>query len=85
MEPVHRAGEGIITDEIVQFLADMACGDPKGHITIVIAERATDFSQDAAKRQYAKPLARALLNEKCEGARALTEDMRATLENLVAE
>ena len=72
-------------DEIVQFLADMACGDPKGHITIVIAERATDFSQDAAKRQYAKPLARALLNEKCEGARALTEDMRATLENLVAE
>jgi hypothetical protein len=69
-------------DEFGQFLADMACGDPEGHIAIAMAERAEHFSQDDGKRHYARPLAMALTNERCEGAKALTDEMRAILENM---
>jgi uncharacterized protein YjbI with pentapeptide repeats len=61
-------------DETVAFLARMACEDPEGHIAIAMAERAIDRSG------YAQPLAKALLNETCKGAKALTDEKRAMLE-----
>jgi len=66
-------------DEVAVYLAHMACEDPEGHIAVAMAHRATDISE---KRLYAKPLAKALLNEKCKGATALTDEMRATLGEL---
>jgi uncharacterized protein YjbI with pentapeptide repeats len=69
-------------DELGQFLADITCKDPEGNIAIAMAERAEHFSQDDGKRRYAKPLAIALLNEKCDGAKALTDEIRAILKNM---
>jgi uncharacterized protein YjbI with pentapeptide repeats/transposase-like protein len=76
--------KGPSPDELVQFLAGMACGDPEGHIANGIARRAifSGHSQDEGTRHYAKSLVKALLNETCKGAKALTDDMRAGLENL---
>ena len=67
-------------DEIVQFLAAMACDDTEdteGFIADRMARRIED-----GRRPYAKPFARALLNENCKGAQALTDEMRATLERI---
>jgi len=51
-----------------------------------MAERAWRYSKGMeGRRQYGKPLAEALLDEKnCEGAKALTDETRAALENLVS-
>ena len=35
-----------------------------------------------ANALYAKPFAKALLNENCKGAKALTDETRATLERI---
>ena len=67
-------------DEIVQFLAAMACDDTEdteGFIADRMARRIED-----GRRPYAKPFAKALLNENCKGAQALTDEMRATLERI---
>ncbi|MGA7545221.1 MAG: pentapeptide repeat-containing protein [Methyloceanibacter sp.] len=67
-------------DEIVQFLAAMACDDTEdteGFIADRMARRVED-----GKRPYAKPFAKALLNENCKGAKALTDETRATLERI---
>ena len=67
-------------DEIVPFLAAMACDDTEdteGFIADRMARRIED-----GRRPYAKPFARALLNENCKGAQALTDEMRATLERI---
>ena len=71
-------------DELVPFLAEMACGDRDGYIANSMAQRAVCYSQDEGRRQYAKPLAEALLDENCEGAKVLTDETRATLKNLVS-
>jgi hypothetical protein len=68
------------SDEIVQFLAAMACDDTEdteGFIADRMARRVED-----GRRPYAKPLAKALLNENCKGAKALTDETRATLERI---
>jgi len=69
-------------DELIRFLAGIACGDSRGHIANGIARRAEFYSIGERKRHYAKPLARALLQESCEGVKALTDERRATLEAL---
>jgi uncharacterized protein YjbI with pentapeptide repeats len=71
-------------DELVQFLAGMACADSEGHIANNMALRIEIYGQDEGKRHYAKPLAKALLDENCKGARALTDETRATLEEIAA-
>jgi hypothetical protein len=69
--------------EIVQFLADMACRDPTGRIANAMTFRAFIYGK-RGQYDYAKPLAQALLEESCRGAKALTEEMRGRLENLVS-
>jgi uncharacterized protein YjbI with pentapeptide repeats len=69
-------------DEIVQFLAGMACDDTEGYIASRMARRVEVYSKDDGRRPYAKPFASALLNENCKGGKALSFEMRATLENL---
>ena len=70
--------------EIVQFLADMACRDPTGRIANAMTFRAESYRPRGGQYDYAKPLAQALLQESCRGAKALTEEMRGRLENLVS-
>jgi hypothetical protein len=67
-------------DVIAGFLALIACKDPGGHIALGIAEKTNNVSRD-----YAKPLAKLLLSDTCEGAKALTKENRASLEKLGAE
>ncbi len=72
------------TGELVPFLADMACGERGGYIANAMAKRAVRYSKDVDRRQYGKPLAEALLDEKCEGAKALTDETQAKLRELVS-
>jgi Pentapeptide repeats (8 copies) len=81
-EYIHRAKEPS-TDELIQFLAYMACSDPWGNIAVGMARRAEVFLIES-KRLYAKSLAQALLKSNCEGMKALTDEMRATLESLAS-
>jgi uncharacterized protein YjbI with pentapeptide repeats len=69
-------------DEMARFLADMACEDLEGHVARAIASRAIDYDERPTRRPYAQPLAIALLNKKCKGARAISDETRATLEDL---
>jgi hypothetical protein len=80
-------------DKIVQFLAGMACDDTEGYIANRMARRVLEQAEQAAETKapssfthfregYAKPFASALLNENCQGGKALTDEMRAALENL---
>jgi hypothetical protein len=70
-------------DELVPFLAGLACRDPKGVIAYNMARIADyDYEWVEDKRRYVKPLVKALLNENCEGAKALPERAREVLENL---
>jgi uncharacterized protein YjbI with pentapeptide repeats len=66
-------------EEIAQFLADMTCEDPEGYIAVALANRAATLKDE---RQYRQVLATALLNGKCKGATALSDEMRARLEKL---
>src|SRR5262249_21350361 len=59
------------SDENVPFLAHLACDDDEGYIAKAMAERATNFFSDA------KPLAKALLDEKCKGSKVLADEMPA--------
>ena len=56
----------------------MACGDRDGYIAKTMALTVRD------RRLYAKPLAEALLNENCQGAKALSDETRAKLKKLVS-
>ena len=80
-------------DRIVQFIAGMACDDTEGYIANRMARRVIEQAEQAAETKasssfthfregYAKPFASALLNENCQGGKALTDEMRAALENL---
>ena len=54
------------SEALAQFLADMVCDDPQGYIAFNMARR----FETLAKR-YSKPLAKALLDERCWGMRRL--------------
>ena len=71
----------------------MACDDTEGYIANRMARRVLEQAEQAAETKapssfthfregYAKPFASALLNENCQGGKALTDEMRAALENL---
>ena len=93
-EYVNKAKEQEpFADKIVQFLAGMACDDTEGYIANRMAQRVIEQAEQAAETKapssfthfregYAKPFASALLNENCQGGKALTDEMRAALENL---
>ena len=69
-------------DALAQYLAGLACsnsGTAEG-----LARRAMAYSKAAANIYYAKPLAEALLNLSCEGAKGLTDDTRARLKVFVS-
>jgi uncharacterized protein YjbI with pentapeptide repeats len=80
-------------DELARFYADLACGDPWGHIANGMVRnllrdlewKATYPVLNVPAKGYAKPLASALLNDNCKGGTALTDEARAMLEGLVSE
>jgi uncharacterized protein YjbI with pentapeptide repeats/transposase-like protein len=65
------------SQQLVGFWADMACGDR--YLTPLMVKRASRGGF------YAKPLAKALLDERCEGAKALTDETRTRLREIVEE
>ena len=71
-------------DELAQFHADLACGDTEGYIANSMAGRAKAFETEHFREGYAKAFASALLDENCKGGKALTDETRAALENLVS-
>lgn len=69
-------------EDLARFHAGLACDDGEGYIATSLAGRAKEFDAEHFKKDYAKPLARALLDETCKGGRALTSETRAALKNL---
>jgi len=70
--------------ELAEFHAKLACDDADGSIATAMAARAKDFEAEHFGRGYAKPLAEALLDETCQGGKALTAETRAALKSLAA-
>jgi hypothetical protein len=69
-------------EDLARFHAGLACDDGEGYIATSLAGRAKKFDAEHFKKDYAKPLARALLDETCKGGKALTSETRAALKNL---
>ena len=71
-------------EDLARFYAGLACDDGEGYIATSLAGRAKEFEAEHFKKDYAKPLARALLDETCKGGKALTGETRAALKNLIS-
>ena len=71
-----------LPEDLARFHAGLACDDVEGYIATSLAGRAEEFDAEHFKNVYAKPLARALLDETCRGGRSLTSETRAVLKNL---
>ena len=69
-------------EDLARFHAGLGCDDSEGYIATSLAGRAKEFDAEHFKKDYAKPLARALLDETCKGGKALTSETRAALKNL---
>ena len=69
-------------EDLARFHAGLGCDDGEGYIATSLAGRAKEFDAEHFKKDYAKPLARALLDETCKGGKALTSETRAALKNL---
>jgi hypothetical protein len=69
-------------EDLARFHAGLACDDGEGYIATSLAGRAKEFDAEHFKRDYAKPLARALLDDTCKAGKALTSETRAALKNL---
>ena len=69
-------------EDLARFHAGLACDDGEGYIATSLAGRAKEFDAEHFKKDYAKPLVRALLDETCKGGKALTSETRAALKNL---
>jgi hypothetical protein len=67
---------------LAAFHAGLACRDVDGTIANRMAARAQEIEAGQLREDYAKPLARALLDETCKGGKALTDETRKALENL---
>jgi uncharacterized protein YjbI with pentapeptide repeats len=80
-EYVSKA-KGPSADELVQFHVALACDDSEGYIAYNMVVRVHRFKKVVG---YAKAFARALLDENCKGGKALSDEMRAKLEELVSE
>ena len=70
--------------DLAQFHAGLACDDGEGYIATSLALRAKEFEAEHFKKDYAEPLARALLDETCKGGKALTGETRAALKDLLS-
>jgi hypothetical protein len=70
--------------ELAAFHAKLACDDTGGAVAAAMAARAKDFEAEHFGRNYAKPLAEALLDETCKGGKALTAETRAALKSLAS-
>jgi len=70
--------------DLARFHAGLACDDGEGYVATGLAGRAKEFEAEHFKKDYAKPLARALLDETCKGGKALTGETRAALKNLIS-
>jgi len=70
--------------ELAESHAKLGCDDGDGTIATAMAARAKDFETEHFGRDYAKPLAEALLDETCKGGEALTAETRAALKSLTA-
>jgi uncharacterized protein YjbI with pentapeptide repeats len=70
---------------LAKFHAQLACEDANGVVANRIARRALD-PDDASPppADYAKTLARALLDETCEGGKSLSRPTRAALETILS-
>src|SRR6478735_142935 len=66
-------------EELARFHAQLGCDDIEGSIANNMAARATASESEPFGEGYAKTLASALLDESCEGGKALTrEDRKST-------
>jgi hypothetical protein len=83
-EDYVRKAEEPSAEELARFHAELACDDTEGHIATRMAGRAKEFETEYFGKGYAKPLASALLDENCKGGKALTDETRAVLKNLVS-
>jgi uncharacterized protein YjbI with pentapeptide repeats len=72
-------------EELAQFHANLACDDTEGYIATSMARRAEEFETEHFGKGYAKPFASALLDENCNGGKALTDETRAALKTLIVE
>jgi uncharacterized protein YjbI with pentapeptide repeats len=71
-------------EELARFHAQLGCDDIEGSIANNMAGRAAVFESEPFGKGYAKSLASALLDESCDGGKALTAETRAALKNLVS-
>jgi uncharacterized protein YjbI with pentapeptide repeats len=71
-------------EELARFHAALACDDAEGTIANSMAGRAAAFETEHFGKGYAKPFARALLDETCKGGKALNLETRAALKTLVS-
>jgi uncharacterized protein YjbI with pentapeptide repeats len=70
--------------ELARIHAKLACEDPGGSIASRMAARAIEPPTEPSRKAYANAFAAALLDETCEGGKALTAEMRAALKTLVS-
>jgi len=71
-------------EELARFHADLACGDIEGTIANRMAERSMEIEAERFGKFYAKAFASALLDGNCKGGKALTDETRTALKNLVS-
>jgi hypothetical protein len=83
-EDYIRSAKAPTALELAESHAKLACDETGGAIATAMAARAKDFEAEHFGRGYAKPLAKALLEESCKGGKALTAETRAALESLAA-
>jgi hypothetical protein len=67
--------------ELARLHADLACRDAEGSIANRMAGRVKEIEADRLSEGYGKPFARELLEEDCEGGKALTAEARAALKD----
>jgi Pentapeptide repeats (8 copies) len=71
-------------EELARFHAALACGDTEGTIANSMAGRAAAFETEQFGKGYAKAFASALLDETCQGGKALNRATRALLKTLAS-
>jgi hypothetical protein len=71
-------------EELARFHADLACGDIEGTIANRMAGRSIEIEAEWFGKFYAKAFASALLDGNCKGGKALTDETRTALKNLVS-
>jgi uncharacterized protein YjbI with pentapeptide repeats len=71
-------------EELARFHAALACNDSEGTVATSMTARAQTVAAEPFGKVYAKSFASALLDENCEGGKALTAETRTALKNLAS-